>query len=147
MTTSYQAITTAISVQVNSLLSDRTPAPLVAIEKEFEPRESWIGIYCAGETTPAGDQPLAIGRTSRLYVRFDLWAWRFAMTTEAAMAARDLLVADLELALMTDRTFGGAVRTSWLEGGKFNKADDPQNLGRFFAGAETVLVCEIVTTT
>lgn len=135
-------ISTTIKSLIDGFMSGRTPTPSVVIEREFEPNESWIGIYVQGISEPPQDQPLAF-RKGRMIVRFEIWCWRFAMTNAAAAELRDTLVGDIECGLMLDRTLSGTVNNSWLEGGRFTKTDDPQSLGRFFAGGEIVLACDV----
>lgn len=140
----FQAISAAIKSRLDTAFANRTPLPDVVLEQEFEPKESWIGVYCQGATAPESDQPLTASLKQRLEVRYELWCWRFAMTNTLAVQLRDELLGDVELALIGDRTFGGTVTTSWLEGGRFGKQDDPQQLGRFFSGAEVILICEVM---
>jgi hypothetical protein len=140
----FQAISEAIKARLDTAFANRVPLPEVVLEQEFEPRESWVVIYCQGVQAPEDDQPLTASRKQRLQVRFEIWCWRFAMTNTQAAELRDALVGDVELALMLDRTLNGTVDTSWLEGGRFNRAEDPQSLGRFFCGGEVVLVCDVM---
>jgi hypothetical protein len=138
--------TTTISNTIKSLIDgflvNRTPLPTVVIDREFEPNEAWVGIYVQSVSEPPQDQPLAF-RKGRMTVRFQIWCWRYAMTNAAAAELRDALVGDIELGLMLDRSLSGTVNNSWLEGGRFNKSDDPQSLGRFFAGGEIILACDV----
>lgn len=140
----FQTISNAIKTELDEAFANRTPLPEVVLEQEFEPKESWIGVYCQGATAPEGDQPLTASLKQRLRIRYEIWCWRFAMSNALAVQLRDELLGDLELALMRDRTFGGTVTASWLEGGRFGKQDDPQQLGRFFSGAEVVLICDVM---
>lgn len=140
----FQTISEAIKARLDASFVNRTPLPEVVLEREFEPRESWIAIYCQGATSNPGDQPLTAGLKQRLEVRFEIWCWRFAMTNALAVELRDAILGEVELALMSDRTQGGTVVNSWLEGGRFGKQEDPQQIGRFFAGGEIILVCEVI---
>jgi len=140
----FQAISEAIKARLDTAFANRTPLPEVVLEREFEPRESWIAIYCQGVTAAEDDQPLTASLKQRLQVRFEIWCWRFAMSNALAVELRDGLVGDTELALMIDRTMNGTVTTSWLEGGRFGRQEDPQSIGRFFAGGEIVLICELM---
>jgi hypothetical protein len=145
MSADFQAIANGIKSTLDTAFNNRPQVPTVVIEREFEPNEMWVGIYCQGFTEPADAQPLTAGRKQRLQVKFEIWCWRFAMTNAAAAELRDAFVGDVELALMLDRTLNATVDTSWIEGGRFQTTGDPQSLGRFFAGAEIVLICELLT--
>lgn len=140
----FQTISEAVKARLDAAFANRTPLPEVVLEQEFEPKESWVAIYCQGAQAPEGDQPLTASLKQRLQVRYEIWCWRFGMTSATAAELRDALVGDTELALMVDRTMNGTVLTSWLEGGRFGRQDDPQSIGRFFAGGEIVLVCELM---
>lgn len=140
----FQGIANAIKARLDTAFANRTPLPEIVLEQEFEPKESWVVIYCQGVEAPVGDQPLSASRKQRIQVRFEIWCWRFGMTLQAASELRDSLVGDTELALMLDRTMNGTVLTSWLEGGRFGRQEDPQSIGRFFSGGEIVLVCELM---
>lgn len=102
----------------------------------------WVGIYIEGRTAPPDMQVLAAGRRTRMLVRFALWCWYMALETEAAMRGRDDLVGKVEIALMRDRTFEGAVATAWLEGGELPSARLQQGSG-FVSGAEIALICDV----
>lgn len=146
MSVDFETIAQGIKATIDTGFNNRPKVPVVAIEREFEPNEMWVGVYCQGFTEPVDAQPLTAGRKQRLQVKFELWCWRFAMTNAAAAELRDAFLGDVECALMLDRTLNASVETSWIEGGRFQTTADPQSLGRFFAGAEIVLVCELMAT-
>lgn len=140
----FQAIAEAVKARLDTAFANRTITPEVVIDQTFEPREAWISVNLSSIDAPPDAQPLTASLKQRLQVRFEIWCWRFAMTNTQAAELRDALVGDVELALMLDRTLNGTVNTSWLEGGRFNRAEDPQSLGRFFCGGEVVLVCDVM---
>lgn len=143
----YNDIAQAIrSRLLTSLAGQQNPMPQIVVEEPFKPVESFVGIYLA-TAAPGFPQSLAAGKKSLRTIRFDIWCWRFAMSNADAFRLRDSLVGDVEVALMIDPTFGGTVQSSWLAGGTFLRADDPQQLGRFLAGGEVVLMADAFATT
>lgn len=140
----YWSIKVAIKSALDAQLAATLPKPVVVVEQQFPipPNESWIGIYQDSRTAPDSFQNLANGTKTRIMVRHTIWVWRYAMDQDKAIQLRNSLLGDVELALMLDRTFGGIVETSWLEGGRLVTADDPSKSGKFFAGAEIVLTAD-----
>ena len=89
------------------------------------------------------DQSMSAGKRTRYNLRTSLWTVFFDMTSySAACDGRDGVLAQLELVLMDNRTLGGKVTASWLEGGELFSARSPQG-NTFVAAAETVLVSEV----
>jgi hypothetical protein len=143
----YWALEVGIKAALDAALpSQQSPTPTVTIEEEFKPVDSWIGIFAVSRAAPSDVQSLSAGTKTRFIVRIELWCWRFGMSRPDAMRLRDSLVGDTELALMVDRTFGGACSTSWLEGGQMMVQDDPAS-GRFLAGGSIILIADMTATT
>ena len=89
------------------------------------------------------DQNAAAGKRTRYNLRTSLWTVYFDMSSYlAACNGRDVVLAQLELVLMDNRTLGGTVTASWLEGGEMFSAHSPQS-STFVAAAETVLISEV----
>lgn len=90
--------------------------------------------------TPSAGQSLSAGKRTRYDVRYSLWCTFFSLESfKIACAGRDALLGAVELVLMADRTIGGKVNSSWLEGGQFLSARD-EGVGVYVASAETILV-------
>ena len=89
---------------------------------------------------PDPEQSLSAGKRTRNIIRLSLWSVFFSIESyRVACTGRDALLGALELVLMKDRTVGGKVASSWLEGGQFQSARDDSN-SAFAAAAETILV-------
>lgn len=131
----YSAITDAIVTQLQAGLLLQSPRPRVVAERALEPPdESVVNVKLVNDPALADQQALVAGTMTRRRLGFEIEAWRFAMSVHDAMALRDSLVGDIELALMNDRTLGGTVIYSWLEGGTFAKPPEPRNLGFIVSG-------------
>jgi hypothetical protein len=90
---------------------------------------------------------LAAGKRTRYHLRTTFWVFAFSIESFArACDLRDALLGDLELVLMDNRTLGGKVAASWLEGGEFVSARDASTSVYVSAG-EIVLISEVQATT
>lgn len=143
----YSSITTAIKTLLDTQLAALAPRPRVEIERALEPPdESFIGVYLVNRQAIEAEQRLAAGQTTHFRLRFEIMCWRFGMTTPDAMRLRDSLIGDTEVALMIDRTLGGTVSSSWLEGGDMARPPEPRNLG-FIAAGQIVLAADVTART
>jgi len=97
-------------------------------------------IYLDSREAPASLQSLSAGQRTRYLVSISIWCFAFGLELLDALAARDELVSNVEIALMRDRTFGDVVTTSWMTGGEFQTI--PQNAG-FMVGAETRVIVDV----
>lgn len=140
----YTALSNAIKNQLDGYLGNLAPAPRVEVERPWVPDEAWCGVYLVSRTAPADQQALVAGLKTRFLLRFEIWSWRFSMDLAEAFRLRDELLGLVEVGLMTDPYLGQTCNCSWLEGGEMLRAQDPQKLGRFFAGASTVLIADVV---
>jgi len=124
----------------------------VEVEREFPfggaDVPPWVGIYLESRAAPEDMQSLSAGTRTRYLLRFSLWCMRFSIeSVEKAMELRDDLLGDVEIVLMKDRTLGGKVSVSWLEGGDMASAQLPSDMGAgFLAGAEIVMVADVTGT-
>ena len=101
-----------------------------------------IAIFSLGRSA-APSQPAAFGKQTIYHLRMSLWAFAFNLDGyEQACEKRDTLLGALELVLMKERTIGGKVATSWLEGGEIFCARHPQS-NIYVAAADTILVAEV----
>ena len=137
-----------IRTQLKSLLNAdaRTSGARIYIEEEPQ-----IGLPDAGlaiavfslNRSAIASQPASFGRQTIYNLRTALWTFCFSMEShEKACELRDTLLGNLELVLMENRTIGGKVASSWLDGGEIFSARHPDT-GIFVAAAETVLVSEV----
>ena len=93
-------------------------------------------------------QPLAGGQRTRFLVRFSIWCYGVSLDSIAkACEVRDDLIGAVELALMADRTLGGTVNASWLEGGAFDTKETPGASSGFGMGGEIILMADVKATT
>lgn len=91
---------------------------------------------------PCDDQPIAAGRRTRWELHIQIWSCGFDMDGEEASRIRDILLGDVELVLMANRTIRDKVAGSWLMGGEFVSVSGEQNV---FSSAETILVADVTT--
>jgi len=89
------------------------------------------------------NQPLNAGKTTRWLLEMSIWTFGFSLEHfPAAVGVRDTLLQQLELVLQENRTISGNVTTSWMGGGDFLSARNPDN-SAFVAGAETTLIADV----
>lgn len=136
-----QAIKTLIEGNAN------TPANTkVFIESEISfAHEACPGvyIYLDRRSAPAGIQRLAAGTRTDFEVRFTVWCAEWHQDSVAkASEFRDDLIGKIELALMSDRTLGGSVESSWLDGGEFGSFEE----NGFLSLGEIVLIAHVKAT-
>ncbi len=100
-----------------------------------------VVIY-AERRTPHQDQNIAMGKRTRFIGKLSIWVRGYsAESVERACALRDDAIGKVETALMKDRTLGGTVAASWLEGGDMLSARNAQNA--YMASAEVALVVDV----
>lgn len=88
-------------------------------------------------------QSIAAGKRTNYHVYLTVWVAFFSMDSyKVAADGRDGLLANTELVLMKDRTIGGKVTASWLEGGQMISARDGGS-NAYVAAAEIALVAEV----
>lgn len=94
-------------------------------------------------TAPPAAQRLSSGLRTQYHLQGTLVTVFFSMESfEQACVGRDALLGNLELVLMKDRTIGGKVTSSWLEGGEMFSVRNPQS-NIWAAVAETLLVMDV----
>lgn len=105
--------------------------------------EPAIAMFMDSRSANGPDQSLSQGKRTRYKLRMSFWVLFFSLESyKAACDGRDALLANLELVLMSNRTIGDKVTTSWLEGGEMFSARHPQS-SMFTAAAEVILVAEV----
>lgn len=115
-------------------------------EMDFNAAGSWVGIYLE-RRDPAPQQSLDAGRSTRYRLQLSLWCWCMDIEDPAkAVQARDALLAKVEQILMENRTIGGLVDMSWLQGGQLptGRLDGSQG-AIYLSGGEIVLIAEART--
>ena len=109
--------------------------------------DAQVEIYLVRRDTPEL-QPLAAGQRTRFLVRFSIWCYGVSFESIAkACEARDDLVGNVEISLMADRSLGGTVNSSWLEGGAFETKEAPGGSSGFGMGGEIILMADVKATT
>ncbi len=102
-----------------------------------------IAVFTDRRSAPASEQNLGAGKRTRYYLRTVFVVVFFTLESfEAACNGRDEVLANLELALMANRTLSGKVSSSWLEGGELFSARDSQT-GCFISVAELILTSDV----
>jgi hypothetical protein len=137
----YYAIEQAIQTQLAAALTTAR----VLVEEPFQhaiaDTTRIVSVFLEGRV-PHNDQVLAAGTHERMLVKLSIWCAVFHMESlQVALEQRDDLIGEAELALMADRTLGGVVDSSWLEGGELF-ASQGQNFP-FVAGGEIILIADI----
>ena len=100
-------------------------------------------LYMTGRTTPQEIQRIASGRRTDHRLIFSAWVLHYSLSSlEDATRGRDVLLAEVEMALMADRTLQGACRGLWLEGGDVQWGQDPKQQ-LFSTAVETMIVFDV----
>lgn len=120
----------------------------VFIEDDFLHGLTDVGasvVIYAERRAPHPDQSISMGKRTRYLGRLSIWVRGYHVESmEQACALRDDALGKVEAALMKDRTLGGTVDTSWLEGGEMLSARN-QQLGAYLASAEVALAVDVQT--
>lgn len=138
-----------IRTQIKSILEGDAALAGTRIYIEEEPQfglsdvQKAIAVFTDRRTAPPSEQSLAAGKRTRYYLR-TLFVVLFFDTAsfDAACTGRDDLLGALELVLMANRTLGGLVATSWLEGGAFYSGRTAQGYP-FVSVAELDMTSEV----
>jgi hypothetical protein len=93
--------------------------------------------------SPMAGQAIAAGKRTRYLARIGVWSVGFDMASyQEACSKRDAILEQVELVLMANRTLGGTVTASNLEGGEFMSVRNPGD-NVFCAMAETAISAEV----
>lgn len=126
-------LTNHMSVVIHSLVQ---PIP------ELMP---WVGIFMTNRVAPPREQKLAMGTTTDMTMGLTLVVAEYSLESlEEAVRRRDNAVGAVEVALIRNRTLGGAVDHLWLQGGNF--FDQPADRG-WTALGEIIMQCRSQLTT
>ncbi len=141
----YVGIRTEIETALNA--DARTSSARVYVEEEpqfgLSDHQSVIAVFMDNRSAPATEQSVSAGKRTRFNLRVSFWVVAFSLDSyRKACDERDTLMGQLELVLMDNRTLGGKVAASWLEGGEMFSARDPRN-AVFTAIAEVVMVLDV----
>lgn len=134
--------------QLKTILENDSRLSGVRVYIEEEPQiglsdvQKAIAVFTDNRTPDPG-QSISKGTRTRYLLRTSLWTVYFDMSSYlAACDGRDGVLAQLELVLMDNRTIGGKVTASWLEGGEMFSAHHAQS-SVFVSAAETIFVSEV----
>lgn len=143
----------AIEEAIQTLLKNDATLDGVAITVEEElifgaESTPWVGIYLEGRSVPSDQQVLAAGTVARYTLDFRIWCWQYSLDKTQALKLRDDLLGKVEVTLMKNRTLGGMVASSWIEGGETpsGRLGNEQNSG-WACGAEIILIAQAKKTT
>lgn len=140
----YGASKEAIRSQIASAV---TLAPLlVSVDAEFVFCENWVGIY-SGARRLEDSYNVTDGRRTRYAVDFEVHCWAFSMDAAGARARRDDLLGQVELAILRDRTFSGALETCSIGAVAFDSGASNDTFGAFWAGARLSLEARLSVVT
>lgn len=100
-------------------------------------------LYMTGRTTPQERQRQSAGRRTDHRLIFSAWVLHYSLDgLEDATRRRDAVLAEVELALMADRTLQGGCSGLQLEGGEVQWGKNAKT--QIFATAiETMIVCDV----
>lgn len=133
----YSAIRAAIAAQIRANVT----APVVVEQVPMFERGSKVYVFLRDHIAPENRQALNAGRKTRFLCTYSVWVYAYAYKLADAMSVRDSLLALVELALLSDVTFGRSdVFMSWQEGGEVDHAR--QDVG-FNVGAEIRLTVDV----
>lgn len=141
----YNAVVDALKLHLESDTDMRALNVYVGIELDVDTifeRLPSVVLYFDRREAPEEIQGLYAGQQTRYLLYFSVWAWHGSLESiEQAARFRNDLLSKLELALMRDRTLGGAVDKLWYEGGTMLSAERDE--GDFVMGAETIVVVDV----
>jgi hypothetical protein len=143
----YQTLLTGIVTRLQTELASFVPAPKIfvgEIVEMIEPREAFVVVTARGRAAPPDQQSMAAGRETRYWLQCAILAFRYAIERDQAYLNMLALTAEIERALMVDRTFGGLCNSAWLDGGSFDTIESAP--GTFYVGSETLLTVDIEVT-
>jgi hypothetical protein len=137
MAADYAGIRDAIAAQIDANVS----VPVVVEQVPMPERAPKVYVFLHSRTAPGTRQNLNGGRKTRFLCTYSVWVYAYGYKIANAISARNALLADVELALMDDVTFGRSdVFMSWQDGGEVDYAR--QDVG-FNVGAEIRLIVDV----
>lgn len=103
-------------------------------------------LYLVGRQTLPERQRISAGTRTDHRVVFSAWVMHYSLASlEDAVMRRDAMLAEVELALMQDRTLGGRLpKTLFLEAGAVQSGSDPK-MTKFASAIETLIICDDYT--
>ena len=112
----------------------------VLIEEELTFQSgSVVIIYLDSWSAPGNIQAINAGLRMKMEVRFEVWCFHLGIQRIDAMRNRNLLLGQVQTALMRDRSLNETVSASWQEGGDFMQATVESG---FMAAASIILIAE-----
>lgn len=143
----YWDLRLRIKTAINARAGLETLAVFLEMARTPAPEEMpCVLLYMTGRTSPQEIQRIASGRRTDHRLIFSAWVLHYSLDgLEDATRRRDAVLAEVEMALMADRTLQGATRGLWLEGGDVQWGPiDPKVSQPIFATAiETMIVCDV----
>lgn len=104
----------------------------------------WVAIFLTRRRAPVTDQRIAAGRKLVYQVEYRLWCWEYSVETPPeAIRLRNILVSNVEIALLRERQLRGAVEFIELEGGEMATVKNDQG---FASGAEVIVLARVTAT-
>jgi len=139
----------AIEVAIKTILDATLLATTVLIEEVVAYIEGpLVVIYLDRRRAPAELQQLSAGTSTRF--ELDLTLWCLALSYDGVREAsqlRDNIIGQVEVAMMADRTIGGTVMSSWIEGGEFRNSRTEDDSGFISAGEVKIIASARSSTT
>ena len=100
-------------------------------------------VFLTNRETIPERQRIGAGRSVNHRLTFSVWVIAASLEGQTAAARlRDEKMALVEVALLADRSLGGAVSGTELSGGEVQWSDDPK-LASFSTAIETLVICDV----
>lgn len=140
-----------IAVAIRSAILDyaQTEHAFVDIETEFTYGAELtpvVRVYLENRDAPVDEQKIRAGTATDYWITYALLCGAYSLEGQAEAAkSRNTFLADVEVAMMVDRTLGGKVTTLWLEGGQVFSARDAEGGEIAFAELLVTVVAQATT--
>lgn len=144
----YSGIVEAIGEQLKNYPGVSALGARVLVEQDPVfglPDDGGRAIVVTANTRRASPgQPMSAGRRGRMRFIVAVWAIGFdAADYRSAAAKRDVLIAQVELGIMSDRSIGSRVSNLEIIGGDFLAATNPGSAPSFASMGETRLEMDV----
>ncbi len=113
----------------------------VEVDLQFQ-RGRAVQIFIVRRNAPEEKQSMSAGLRVRYEIEFSLWCWSFGLEMKQIMKARDKLLSQVEIALLSNRNnLTDKIGPYWIQGGEFQTNQLDLSVG-LVAGAEIELFCD-----